>query len=145
MPPTRTAVPTASPLPPTAVPTVAIAPGVYVTGIRVDPAVPKRAQPVLFHVTFLNTTGNPTGFRWRVRVFKPENLRNALGDTAPLNASIPVGTTELVTADNWHLSGNIDCISLVAQVFWVDPQTQQEGEFAYVNGTRVTSNFQVCP
>ena len=53
--------------------------------------------------------------------------------------------TELATADNWHLSGNIDCTSLVAQVFWVDPETQQEGEFAYPGGKPVLLNFQVCP
>ncbi|HEX9076468.1 MAG TPA: CHAT domain-containing protein, partial [Anaerolineae bacterium] len=120
-PPTATAPP---PTPvPTAVPTVALAPNTYVTAIRTDPAAPKRGLPVIFDVTFLNTRGSPTGFRWRVRVFKPDNLRSSLGDTSPRNSSIPVGATELATADNWHLSGNIDCTSLVAQVFWVDPET----------------------
>ena len=96
-------------------------------------------------MTFLNTRGSPTGFRWRVRVFKPDNLRSSLWDTSPRNSSIPVGATELATADNWHLSGNIDCTALVAQVFWVDPETQQEGEFAYPGGKPVLLNFQVCP
>ncbi|MGE5265040.1 MAG: CHAT domain-containing protein [Acidobacteriota bacterium] len=149
-PPTSTPVDTSTPIPsptkppPAATPTVFIPPGVYVTAIRVDPPNPKRAQPMTFYVTFLNTNSGPAGYRWRVRIFTPDNLRHSLGDTSPLSETFPVGASEHASADNWKVTGIVGCIPLMARAYVVVPQ-RDDTEFLYLNSNRVELNFQVCP
>lgn len=98
-----------------------------------------------FYVTFLNTNSGPAGYRWRVRIFKLDNLRNSFGDTAPRNESFPVGSSEHAIIDNWRLAGPGPCEDLLARVFLVDPQGNDAGEFLYLGNKRVELNFQVCP
>lgn len=135
-PPTRTPSPT----------TISALPGVWAVSIRVDPPAPKRNQPVTFFVTFLNTTGAPQGFRWRIRIFPPDNLRNAKGDTTPLPNTIPVGVTELPSSNNWTIHGPGDCEQYLARVFSVDPSTKQETEFVKPDQSGGPAvGFQICP
>ncbi len=129
---------------PTRTPTLSAPPGVYAVSIRVDPAAPKRGQFVTFHVTFLNTTGSPQGYRWRIRIFEPDK-RNSFGDTAPLNSTLPVGTSVLASEANWRVSGPGDCMQFAARVFWIEPTSKQETEFSKPDGGGPAAGFQVCP
>ncbi len=135
--------------PPTKVPptaTIAAPPGVWGVSVRVDPPAPKRGQNVTFFVTFLNSTGSSQGFRWRVRIFYPDNLKNSFGDTSPRNDTIPVGTTELPSDNGWAVRGPGDCIQFLARVYSVDPSSKQETEFLKPDQSGgPAASFQVCP
>jgi len=135
----------ASPTRPPASPTLTAPPGVYAVSIRVDPAAPKRMQFVGFFVTFLNTTGAPQTYRWRIRIYEPDK-RNSFGDTAPATHTIAVGTSELPAEANWRVTGPGDCMSFFARVFWIDPGSRQETEFTKPDGSGgPATGFQVCP
>ncbi|MBI5305128.1 MAG: Ig-like domain-containing protein [Chloroflexi bacterium] len=127
--PTRTRTPTPRPTNTPAAP-----PGVYATSIRVDPASPKRGQAVGFIVTFLNTTGAPQSYQWRVRIFEPDK-RNSFGDTAISKSDIPVGANELPSIVNWGVFGPTGCRTFIARVFWVDPTNKNETEFLKPDGS----------
>ena len=147
LPPTgETAVPspTRAPTRPPASPTISAPPGVYATSIRVTPAAPKRNQPVIFYVTFLNTTGAPQSYRWRVIIFPPDS-KNAKGDTAFLDSTIAVGTSELASPDNWTIRGPGPCEDYIARVFWLD-ENKQPVEFLKPDRSGgPAAGFQICP
>ncbi len=144
---TTPAPPTAKPLTRTPSPTTITAPpGVWAVSIRVDPVKPTRGQPVTFYVTFLNTTGSPQGYRWRIRIYYPDNMKNSFGDTTPLNTTIPVGTSEQVSDSGWRVTGPGDCMPWLARVWVVDPTTKQETEFLKPDQSGgPATQFQVCP
>ncbi len=138
-----------TPRPPTKVPptrTPSAPPGVWGISIRVDPPAPKPGQNVTFFVTFLNTTGAPQGYRWRIRIYNPDNMRNSFGDTATLNTTIPVGTSEQASDNGWALRGASDCGTFIARAWVVDPNTKQETEFLKPDQSGgPAAQFQDCP
>lgn len=135
---------TRAPTRPPASPTISAPPGVYATSIRVTPAAPKRNQPVIFYVTFLNTTGAPQTYRWRVLIFPPDS-KNAKGDTAFLDSTIAVGTSELASPDNWTIRGPGPCEDYIARVFWLD-ENKQPVEFLKPDRSGgPAAGFQICP
>ncbi len=129
--PTRTAVKTAIP------------PGVYVDALQVEPARPIRGTPVTFIATFVNTTGAPQPLKWLVLIYRP-NPRNPFGDTSPQSITIPTGTTQLSSANNWRISLKGDCESFYAQVNWQDIE-KERAPFTATDGHIVSLNFEVCP
>lgn len=135
---------TRAPTRPPASPTISAPPGVYATSIRVTPAAPKRNQPVIFYITFLNTTGAPQTYRWRVLIFPPDS-KNAKGDTAFLDSTIAVGTSELASPDNWTIRGPGPCEDYIARVFWLD-ENKQPVEFLKPDRSGgPAAGFQICP
>lgn len=126
--------PTASPQAP---------PGVYVTGLRVDPPVPYRGAPVTFLVTFENTTGQPQLYNWLVLIYRPDQ-KNSFGETATLRGLIPDGTSVLPSANNWGIGSKGDCEPYSAQVNWQEADKIRT-PFTSTDGKIVTLNFQVCP
>jgi hypothetical protein len=147
VPPTgETAVPsvTRAPTRPPATPTVNAPPGVYATSIRVSPAAPKRNQPVSFTVTFLNTTGAPQSYRWRIIIYPPDS-KNAKGDTATTDSTLAPGVTELTSPDNWTIRGPGPCEDYLARVFWLD-ENKQPNEFLKPDRSGgPAAGFQICP
>ena len=130
---------------PTATATISAPPGVWVISIRVDPVKPTRGQPATFFVTFLNTTGSAQTYRWRIRVFEPDK-KNSFGDTATVDTSLPLGTSEQASANNWKVTGPGDCLTFLARVFSVDFSTRQETEFIKPDQSGGQAiQFQVCP
>ena len=137
---------TRAPTRPPASPTINAPPGVYATAIRVDPKDPKRNQTVKFFVTFLNTTGTAQFYRWRIRIFPPDNMKNSKGDTAPVDTTLPVGLSEFPSADNWTIRGPGDCEPYFARVFWIDLGSRQETEFVKPDSSGgPAASFQICP
>lgn len=125
--------------------TLAAPPGIWATAIRVDPKEPKRGQFVNFLVTFLNTTGAPQSYRWRIRIYEPEK-KNSFGDTAPINHTIAVGTSELAAEPNWRVTGPGGCLDFIARAFLIDPSTKQETELLKPDqSSGPAAGFQVCP
>ncbi len=130
-------------VPPTSTPSAP--PGVYAVSIRTDPAAPKRGQSVTFYVTFLNTTGSPVGYNWRIAIYEPDK-RHAFGDTKIMPGTVPPGTSELASADNWAVRGPGDCMQLLARVFWIDSDSKEQREFIKPDGSGgPAAGFQVCP
>ena len=146
LPPTGSeAAPTKRPPTATLTPTVSAPPGVWATSIRLDPPEPKRGQFVTFYVTFLNATGGPQGYKWRIRLFYADDPKRGFGDTAPKTDTIPVGTSELASESNWRVSGPGDCLGLIARVFWLD-ESKNAIEFLKPDQSGgPAAGFQVCP
>jgi hypothetical protein len=135
---------TRAPTRPPASPTINAPPGVYATSVRVDPKDPKRNQVVKFWVTFLNTTGVSQLYRWRILIFPPDT-KNAKGDTATVDTTLPVGTSEFASADNWTIRGPGDCEQYFARVYWLD-DSRNPNEFLKPDRSGgPATQFQICP
>jgi hypothetical protein len=117
--------PTPTPAPLTAIPatpTSAIQPGVYVTRIRPEPPSPPPATDTSFWVTFLNTTGSSPRYKWKVYIYKPDNLRNSFGETSAVTIDIPAGSTEQ-NVGMWRITAGA-CGDYLARVGWLDDNNQ---------------------
>ena len=135
---------TRAPTRPPASLTIAAPPGVYATAIRVDPTAPKKTDYPTFFVTFLNTTGTPQYLRWFVKLYEPDKP-NAKGETAKIDSAIPVGTSELPSANNWR-DAVVDCQTRIARVYYIDPGSSQVTEFLKPDRSGgPAAQFQVCP
>ncbi|MBI4786724.1 MAG: hypothetical protein HY782_06740 [Chloroflexi bacterium] len=140
------AAPTAAPLATATIvvtPTAVIPPGVYVTGLRVEPVVPVRRQDVTFFPTFLNTSGATVNYRWLVYIFKLEVQKNSLGETPSIVAGIPVGQGEQIPGGGWRLTGGGGCEEFVARVAWLD-SAKKPTFFNKPDGSLFESKFSVC-
>jgi hypothetical protein len=111
-----TAIPIATPIPST--PTPQIPPGIYVTGIRIEPPIPNPGEDTFFNVTFLNTGAGTATYRWLVYVFKPDNTKNSFGETSKVLTSIPVGSGEQ-RVGTWKVTRGA-CGTYLARVAWID-------------------------
>ena len=135
---------TRAPTRPPASPTINAPPGVYATSIRVDPVAPKNNQIVKFWVTFLNTTGVPQAYRWRILIYPPD-AKNAKGDTATIPTSIPVMTSEFASADNWTIRGPGDCEQYFARVYWLDDGNNANEFLKPDRSGGPATQFAICP
>lgn len=124
-----------------------IAPGLYATNIRLVPARPiSGGDPVVFHVTFVNTTSKPITFKWRVKIWSPNDSRNAFGDTTILTAEIQPGTTELASGSEWKTNPG-PCTPFYARVYNVNTDVNADPiEFKKPDGSQgPKTDFNVCP
>ena len=118
-------------------------PGVYLTALRADPANPVRNQGVRFIGKFLNTTGKPQSMNWVVVIREPD-AKKAFGETSAAGITVPVGTSEIVSPDNWQVTGGGGCIPFYAQAFSVQADNSRV-PLAATNGNAVSAGFNVCP
>lgn len=121
-------------------------PGLYATAIQVVQNPAKRGQFITFKVTFLNTMTAPQNYEWLVKPYTPD-LKNAKGETYRKPEAIPVGTSELISAEGWRITGGGDCETYIARVFWADPANKSNHiEFTKPDKSGgPTVQFQVCP
>lgn len=141
-------VPPVPPPPPTlfipSPPPVALQPGVFVTGIRLDPPHPLQKQDVTFYVTFLNTTGVEQKYRWFIFIYL-EDQSTPFGQTSSDMAYIiPPGTSEQVSLNTWKMGPGQPCTNLTAEVHWIGPEDTRPA-FAGPNGRDFVFPFTVCP
>lgn len=118
-------------------------PGVYITGLRTTNANPKRNQDTGFTATFLNTTGAPQNLNWLVTIWEPD-ARKAFGETGVRTITVPIGSSEFVSASNWGVRGAGDCLSLYARAYFENPDRSRI-PFKQTNGNDLTYGFAVCP
>ncbi len=149
-PPTLTAVPpSATPPPPTKVPiqpspTPTLPSGLFVTGIRTDPAVIKQKQEVTFYVTFLNTTGTNQVYHWLVFVY-PKGQSLSIGETSDDRESLfTPGSVEVASINTWKIGPGQPCTDYVAEVHWTHPNGSKPA-FTFVNGQTAALPLKVCP
>ncbi len=128
---------------PRATPTPLIPPSVYVTAVKIDPMPARSNESPQFTVTFLNTTGQIKPYRWFVKVYKPDQPKS-FGETAKTDNDIPPKTAQLQSGSGWKTMAVLDCLSLIARVFWVD-QNNQVIEFSKPGGGSPAKGFSVCP
>lgn len=159
LPPTPTAVPTL--VPPTATlrrptavaavatattaasPTVNAPPGVYVTGVRVDPPAPHAGSPIAFYGNFLNTTGSNQRYRWCVEIFKPDNLRRSEGITTCTSQEIPTGQSEQQST-GWVQNQIGECVLYLAYPIFED-EAKARIKFVKPTGDQIWQDFTLCP
>jgi hypothetical protein len=116
-------IPTA--VPPAAQPTNTVTPpgaGLFVTGMRLDPAQPGHSQNINFYPTFNNTTSAPQNFAWKVYVYNAASPANPVLDTTPVQASFVAGSSTEGKAGSpyfWGATGN-QCDYFFARVGFQD-------------------------
>lgn len=149
-PPTFTAIPpSATPPPPTKVPiqpspTPTLPSGLFVTGIRTDPAVIKQKQEVTFYVTFLNTTGANQVYHWLVFVY-PKGQSLSIGETSDDRESLfAPGSVEEASINTWKIGPGQPCTDFVAEVHWTHPNGSKPA-FTFVSGQTAALPLKVCP
>ncbi len=135
---------------PTATKVPNVPPGVYVTGLRLNPAKVDPGTAVTFAVTFLNTTNNLGPTPWLVKIFRCEaactadelKVNRSVGETPRTSANIIGGTTEL-SVGMWTFTGG-GC-NYVASPYYIDPSTGQVLPFPTTSGgDRLYFNFKTC-
>ena len=137
--PTEAPKPTATTAPPTSAP-----PGLYVTGVRLDPSQPAHAQNITFSVSFLNTANGDQNQKWVIYIYRADNPTKMNQQTAVTQSTFPPGTTDLQAQPTvkFGVTGYA-CDYYFAQVNSIDinnkgtPLTQPDGQ-------ALTKNFAVC-
>ncbi len=124
-------------------PTPVVGPGVYVTGLRLDPPSPKRREDVTFYPMFLNATGSEQRYPWLVYIYRSDNLRRSFGETAKSTEPIPVGAGELKANGGWKLTG-AECENFTARVAWIN-QDNQPVPLGNPDSQTYELPFSVCP
>ncbi len=119
-------------------------PGLYVTDIHMDPGAPARRQDIHFYPVFVNSTGSATNLRWKVLVYKTDNTKNSLGETAPTSSEIPTGQGEIRTVGAWRLVGGGGCENFIARVVAVDDKNRPKFTLNKPDGTVFEFTFSVC-
>lgn len=142
-----TAVPLASPSPGAVTSPAAteVPAGLYVTSVRTTPPTPRRNQDVVFFATFLNIVGKPQTTPWTVLVYRPNELRNAFGQTGigPL-PNMAAGSVEVQATGTWKLTGPGNCENFLVRVAAVDPNKALTF-FKKPDGQVFEQTIAVCP
>jgi hypothetical protein len=140
----------ASPTPtgPTATKTPNVPPGLYVTGLQIDPAKPNIGDTLQFSVNFLNTTGAVQTYTWIVKVFQcPEQcdtFKTSFGETTKKQDNIATGAASLVS--DRHITIGQGRCDYVAMPFYIDQANQQVVPFmSTTSGQPLYAHFTVCP
>ena len=120
-----------------------VAPGVYVLGVRTEPAPPRRREDIAFDVTFQNTTTSPQSYRVVVYAYRPDQ-KNSFGETPAGNLGIPNGTAEQKAFGVWRLTGPGGCEDIVVRVGWQD-DTKKITLFSRPDGKVFEQLMAVCP
>jgi hypothetical protein len=123
--------------------TPSIPPGVYATAIKIAPTPAQSDVPPLFTVTFLNTTGGAKRYRWFVKIYQQDQPQS-FGETPKTDSDIPIHTTQLTAVSNWKTTTVVQCLFLIARVFWID-ENNQVHEFSKPDGNNPATGFYVCP
>lgn len=123
-------------------PTLAIAPGLYATGLRIDP-LPVRGSDLKFYVTFLNSMEQEQNHRWTVYIFRADNQKG-IGETTRTDTPIPVGTVEMLSFGSWKLPLGGPCDYFYAQVGWSNAENKAVW-FTTPTGSVFQKGFTVCP
>lgn len=118
-------------------------PGVFVTGIRLDPGNPAHNAPVIFYVTFTNTTSSTQGYRWRVYIFKADKPAKSNTETTFLQSDVPVGTAEIQSTGSFKYGAANQCDYFFTQVGWPDANNNVNF-FNDPNGNVAQQGFSVC-
>ncbi len=129
--------------PPAASPAPMVAPGVYVTGMRIEPAKVMDGQNPRFYVTFWNNQTSPITYTWFIKVFEPDK-RQSFGEEAKVGNAIAPGTSTLASASNWKAPGETPCRPFIARVFYYLAADNAVVEFSMPAGNPYLLDFQVC-
>ncbi len=117
-------------------------PGVYVTGLKIDPAQPKFGKDITFIATFRNTTAKDDQAQWFIEIFNRESNKS-VGETLVQTITIPPGTHEF-SVDGWKLSAEKACVRLYAQAWHLNAENKPV-HYVSENGEVISHEFEVCP
>jgi hypothetical protein len=79
-----------------------------------------------------------------VYIYRPGNFANSLGETAAIDVSIPVGTSDQLAATGYSVTGGGSCEDFVLRIAYLDPN-QKPVVFNRPDGTMFEKTFPVCP
>jgi len=94
-------------------------------------------------VTFLNTTSQTQRYRWFVKIYQPDQPQS-FGETAREDSDIVLKTSQLKSSSGWKTTAVLQCMPMIARVFWAD-QNNQVTEFLKPDGSSPATGFNICP
>ncbi|HZQ10321.1 MAG TPA: hypothetical protein VFD70_27330, partial [Anaerolineae bacterium] len=119
-------------------------PGVYVTGMTVDPPNPHAGDPVHFRTSFLNTTGGPRTYKWCVYIFNPDDFpRKHTSESTCTPAEIPAGAN-VVEAQPWTQNRLGTCLTYLASPFFIETSGAPV-MFLKPDNSNFWVDFTICP
>lgn len=128
-------------------PPEAVSRDVIATGVQMDPDPTAFREPTAFRVTVFNQTPGSQTIRWFVKVYEctrvpcPEDdLRNAVGETAVTEVTVPPGTTVLDTGKQW-LVGPGSCTFVAVPFF--EPQGGLPSPLPQADGSTLFHGFRM--
>ncbi len=137
---------------PTAVPQAAVAtatpppppPGVFVTDLRLSPAIPAFFKAATFIPTFSNTANQTLNFKWKVYIWKTDNLTKSNNETSFLQTAFQTGSAEYPSLGqfSYGATGN-NCENFFARVGWIDSDNKIQ-YFMFPDGRTFEKPFSVC-
>ncbi|MDE3088472.1 MAG: tetratricopeptide repeat protein, partial [Chloroflexota bacterium] len=119
-----------------------IPPGLYVTGMRMEPPSSGRGQDVAFYATFLNTNKSTVNLRWLVYIYKADAPNKSFGETASIAASFPPGSGEQKALGVWRTSAG-GCDNFIARAAWLD-ENKKATIFLKPDGQSFELAFSIC-
>jgi hypothetical protein len=143
LPTTPTASPTQAAVQPTLTPTVNTPRGLNVDKIEAQEPL-RFNSPVVFKVTFVNTSATGENINWLVKIFKPRSengLDKSFGETKPRVAYIQPGLSSPLLSENWS-TGKGDC--LYSAEAYVIGETNQIERIPGPPATRAIFDFRFC-
>jgi hypothetical protein len=124
-------------------PAPTLPPGLFVTGLRIEPNPPTRGTDLTFYATFANTTGAVQNYKWLVYIYKTDTPNRSFSETSALQSAIPTGTNELKSLGAWKLSLGGPCDYFFARVARLD-QDNKPVMFTRPDGQVYEKGFTVC-
>ncbi len=116
-------------------------PGINVVKLRVDPAQPRKNDPINFYITFSNTSGQMHTYEICVEAFRVGD-KKSFGSTSCPSLAIQPGTSEVMTG-SWVVTGIRECISTRAHAVVKDGGIRTP--FVQADGSDLWLDFLVCP
>lgn len=125
-------------------PNPGLPPDVYVTGLTINPQPGERNEPVVYTASFLNTTGVPRSFAWRIVILDPnkQGRNQDWGQSIVESISIPPGRSSF-SISHITVTGGGGCIPLLAIPAW---EGEGGARIFFQNTTHgvLTVGFDVC-
>jgi hypothetical protein len=118
--------------------------GLYVAGLRYEPAYPIRNDPVMFYATLINQTGKDQNYPVCAEIFRP-GAGKSFGITNCDTVTIVPGTSQ-VFIGSWIATGIKECIPVRARAVLHEHDTDNVRlVFTTTKGGELWTDFNVCP
>jgi hypothetical protein len=132
----QAAAPTPAPPPPP--------PGVFVTDMRVSPVIPAFFKDASFNPTFSNTADQVLNFKWKVYIYKTDNLSKSNNETSFLQTAFQPGTAEYPSLGQFSYGATgKSCEDFFTRVGWIDSENKINF-FMFPDGRTFEKPFSVC-
>ncbi len=117
--------------------------GLFIAGLRYEPAQPVRNNPVTFYATVINRTAKDQNYPLCAEIFLPDGKKPIGTTNCDLRTIVP-GRSE-IPLGFWIPSGIKQCIPFRARAVLRESGGEKRLDFITENGAEQWIDFSVCP